>query len=125
VHTPEMSQQQYAAALSQLCSSANRQVAALKLTTSMQTWKKNGQRAAKIADQTVRSFEALTPPDNLRTAAEKYNQATEQIARAVHDAADAAKKGDTKKYDYALSRQQNYGSRARAAASDIGANGCA
>ena len=37
----------------------------VRLTTAMRTWKQNGQRAAKIAGQTVKGFEALTPPDSL------------------------------------------------------------
>src|SRR5262245_19281236 len=96
---PQLTRQQYAAALNKLCSGANRKVAALKLTTAMQTWKHNGQRAAKIADQTVKGFEALSPPEDLQSAADRYNKASEQIAKAVRDAADAAKNGDTNKYD--------------------------
>jgi hypothetical protein len=121
---PQMSRQQYVAALDKLCSSANQQVAALKLTTSMQTWKQNGQKAARIADQTVKGFKALTPPDELSDAAKSYVSASEGIVTAVTDAANAAKKGDTAKYDDALSRQQNYSLAAREAAGKIGAKAC-
>jgi hypothetical protein len=122
--TPQLTKAQYAAALDKLCSSANNQVAALGLTTSMQTWKQNGQKAAKIADQTVKGFEALTPPDSLADSAAKYEKASEDIAAAVRDAADAAKNGDVKKFDDAISRQQNAGTQARTEASDIGAKTC-
>ena len=123
--TPQLTKEQYAAALNKLCTGANRQVAALRLTTAMGTWKQNGQKAAKIAGQTVKGFEALTPPDSLVEEAAKYNAASEEIASAVQDAADAAKKGDTKKFDKAISEQQNAGSQARTAASEIGATACA
>jgi hypothetical protein len=57
--------------------SANQKVAALRLTTSIQTWKRNGQKAANIAAQTVKGFEALTPPDSLRDAAKAYTTESE------------------------------------------------
>jgi hypothetical protein len=123
--TTQLTKAEYAAALSKLCTSANRQVAALRLTTSMQTWKQNGQKAAKIAGQTVKGFEALTPPDSLVDEAAKYNKASEDIVAAVQDAADAAKDGDSTKFDDAISRQQNAGTQARTAATEIGAKGCA
>jgi cell division GTPase FtsZ len=123
--TPQMTKEEYVAALNKLCTSGNRQVAALKLSTSIETWKQNGQRAAKIARQTVTGFEALTPPDSLRKAAEEHNQASRELVKAVQDAADAAKSGDTAKFDDALSRQQNFGLQANAAATEIGANACA
>jgi len=122
--TPEMTKAQYAAALSKLCSSANRQVAALGLTTDIKTWKQNGQRAAEIAAQTVKGFEALTPPATLEDASEKYEKAAEELAAAVQDGADAAKNGDVKKFDDAISRQQNSGAIARGAATEIGAKAC-
>ena len=122
--TPQVTKAQYAAALSKLCTSANGQVAALRLTTDIKTWKQNGQKAARIADQTVKGFDALTPPATLQGAAQKYNKASEEVAVAVQDAADAAKNGDTSKFDDAISRQQNSGTKARAAASEIGATGC-
>jgi hypothetical protein len=43
---------------------------------------------------------------------------------AVTDAADAAKSGDTAKYDDASSSQQNFSIQARAAAGTIGAKAC-
>lgn len=122
--TPQLTKAEYATALSKLCASANRQVATLQLTTAMQTWKQNGQKAAKIAGQTVKGFEALTPPDSLLEEAAKYNKASEDIVAAVQDAADAAKDGDVKKFDDAISRQENAGTQARTAAAEIGAKGC-
>jgi hypothetical protein len=123
--SPHLTDDQYRAALNKLCTSGNRQVAALRLTTSMKTWKQNGQKAAKIADQTVKGFEALTPPDDLRSTADKYTQASEDIVKAVGDAARAAKTGDAKAFDDALSRQQNSSLQARSYASQLGATGCA
>jgi hypothetical protein len=123
--TPELTKAQYAAALSKLCSNANRQVAALRLTADIKTWKQNGQKAAKIAARTVKGFEELTPPKTLADASEKYNKATDELAAAVQDAADAAKGGDITKFDDAISRQQNAGTMARGAASEIGAKACA
>ena len=123
--SPQLTETQYVAALNKLCTSGNRQVAALKLTTSIDTWKQNGQRAAKLARQTVKGFEELTPPDSLREAADEHNEASEGLVKAVEDAADAAKSGDTTKFDDALSRQQNFGLQANAAADEIGASACA
>jgi hypothetical protein len=120
-----MTKEQYIAALDQLCTSANRQVAALRLTTSMKTWKQNGPKAAKIAEQTVKGFEALKPPEELADAAKRHNLASEQIVAAVHDAAEAAQKGDQAKFNVALSKQQNAGQTANLAANQIGATGCA
>jgi hypothetical protein len=122
--TSQMTKAEYAAALSNLCASANQQVAALRLTTSMQTWKKNGQKAVKIVGETVKGFEALTPPDSLVEEAAKYTKASEDISAAVQDAAAAAKDGDAKKFDDAITRQQNAGTQARTAATEIGASGC-
>jgi hypothetical protein len=122
--TPQLTKQQYAAALNKLCVTGNRQVAALRLTTDIRTWKKNGQKAAKIADQTVKGFEALTPPDSLRDAAQKYTKSSRDLVSAVSDAAGAAKKGDTKKFDDALSRQQNASIQARGYAHELGAKSC-
>ena len=122
--TPQLTKEQYAAALNKLCTSGNRQVAALRLTTDIKTWKQNGQKAAKIADQTVKGFEAVTPPDSLRDAAQKYTKASEDLVSAVSDAAGAAKTGDTKKFDDALSRQQNSSIQARAYAHELGAKAC-
>ena len=123
--TPELTKEQYAAALDKLCTSANNQVAALRLTTAMGTWKQNGQKAAKIAGQTVRGFRALTPPDSLTQEAATYNKASEEILSSVQNAASAAKKGDKQKFDEAISAQQNAGSEARTAAAEIGATACA
>ena len=123
--SPQMTEQDYIAALNKLCTSGNRQVAALKLSTSIETWKQNGQRAAEIARETVNGFVALTPPDSLRKAAEEHNKASRELVKAVQDAADAAKSGDAAKFGDALSRQQNFGLKANAAASEIGANACA
>jgi len=120
----QLTKEQYAAALNKLCTSGNRQVAALRLTTNIKTWKQNGQRAAKIADQTVKGFEAVTPPDSLRDAAEKYTAASDDLVNAVSDAANAAKNGDTKKFDDALSRQQNASLQARGYAHELGATAC-
>jgi hypothetical protein len=123
--TPQLTKEQYAEALNRLCTSANNQVAALRLTTAMRTWKQNGQKAAKIAGQTVKGFEALTPPDSLVEEAAKYNKASEEILSSVQDAASAAKEGDKQKFDAAISEQQNAGTEARTAAAEIGATGCA
>ena len=123
--SPQLTEKQYVAALNKLCTNGNRQVAALKLTTSIDTWKKNGRRAATIAKHTVNGFEALVPPDSLRNAADEHNEASEGLVKAVEDAADAAKSGDTTKFDDALSRQQNFGLKANAAADEIGASACA
>jgi hypothetical protein len=122
---PQLTEKQYVAALNKLCATGNGQVAALKLTTSIETWRRNGARAAKIARETVNGFEALAPPDSLREAADEHNEASEGLVQAVADAADAAKSGDTTKFDDALSRQQNFGLQANAAADEIGANACA
>jgi hypothetical protein len=123
--TSQLTEKPYVAALDKLCTSGNRKVAALGLTTSIQTWKQHGQEAAEVAKQTVNGFEALTPPDSLRASAEEHNKASEEIVKAVQDAADAAKSGDTGKFDDALSRQQNFGLKANAAATEIGADACA
>jgi hypothetical protein len=123
--TSGLTRTQYISALNKLCTSANRKVAALGLTTSIATWKKHGQRAAKMVEQAVKGFESLTPPDELRKAAEEHNSASEEIVTAVRDAADAAQSGDTKKFDDALSRQQNAGLKSNAAARKIGASACA
>jgi hypothetical protein len=122
--TPQLTKEQYAAALDKLCASGNRQVAALKLTTDIKTWKQNGQKAATIADQTVKGFEALTPPHSLRDAALKYTKSSEDLVSAVSDAANAAKKDNTKKFDDALSSQQNASLQARAYAHELGAKTC-
>lgn len=122
---PELTRAQYVADLNKLCTSANRQVAALRLTTDIATWKQNGPRAYKIAKQTVDGFKALTPPDALRDAADAHNRASSQVVEAVKDASDAARTGDRKKFDDAISRQQNFGLRSNAAASKIGAAACA
>jgi len=122
--TSTVSSKDYAAALSKLCRSANQQVAGLQLTTSIKTWKKNGEQAATIADHTVKGFEALTPPASLQAAAKAYTSASEDIDSAVKDAADAARDGNTKKFEQALGRQQNATSKAYLAAGRIGATGC-
>lgn len=122
--SPQLTKAQYDAALNKLCTSGNRQVAALRLTTDIKTWKQNGQKAAKIADQTVKGFEAVTPPDSLRDAALKYTKASEDLVSAVSDAANAAKNGNTKKFDDALSRQQNASLQARGYAHELGATAC-
>ncbi len=123
-NSTQLTEKQYVTALNKLCASGNSQVAALKLTTSIKTWKQSGQKAAKIASQTVKGFEALSPPGSLRKAADEHNAASEKIVEAVQDAADAAESGDTKKFDDALSRQQNFALKANAAASEIGADKC-
>jgi hypothetical protein len=122
--TPKMTRDEYVAALNKLCSSANQRVAALKLTTSMGTWKRHGQKAASIATETVTLFKALTPPDELKKTAEEYNAATDETVRAVQNAVDAAKAGDVKKFDAAISQQANSISKSNAAAAEIGASEC-
>jgi hypothetical protein len=121
---PQLTRTQYVSALNKLCTSANQQVSTLKLTTSIQSWKKTGTRGAKIVEQTVKGFEALNPPDELQKAADEYTSASEKIANAVRDAAAAAQAGDTKKFDDALSRQQNSSLQARAYAHELGATAC-
>jgi hypothetical protein len=122
--TSQLTREQYIEALDDLCTSANQEIAALKLTTSMATWKKNGERAAKIAGRTVSRFEALVPPDSLRDAAKRNNDASEGIVTSVEDAAAAAKKGDTAAFDEALSRQANFVLKRGTAAREIGATAC-
>ena len=97
--TSQLTKAQYVAALDKLCSKANEEGARLKLTTEMAIWRKNGDQAAKIAQERVTGFEALTPPEGLREAAERHNQA--------------------------LREQQNFNILSRTAASELGAKGCA
>jgi hypothetical protein len=123
--TPTLTRAQYVADLDKLCTSANRQVAALKLTTAMKTWKQNGAKAAKIARQTVDGFEALKPPEELRDAAKSYNQASEDTVKGVQQSAQAAEKGDAKKFADGLTKQQNAVVKRGAAARQIGATDCA
>jgi hypothetical protein len=123
--SPQLTKAQYAAALDKLCSSANRQVAALGLTTAIGTWKQNGEKAAKIAEQTVDGFKALTPPDSLVDEAAKFTAANEDLVAGVKDAAAAAKDDDTTKFSDAITRQANAGTQARGAALNIGAHVCA
>jgi cell division GTPase FtsZ len=122
--TTQLTEAQYAAALEKLCTKANHDVAPLKLTTDMAVWKKNGDQAAKIAQETVTGFQALTPPDGLRDAAKRHNKASEGVATSVQDAADAAKNGDVGKFSEAITRQLRFGILSRTAASELGAKGC-
>lgn len=122
--TPTMSRAQYVAVLNQLCSSGNSQAAALKLTTSLETWKQNGQKAVRIVKQTIKAFEELTPPAQLKRVAEQYVKANKDLEAAVQDAADAARAGNVKQFDRAISQQQGAISLAQSAASRIGAEQC-
>jgi hypothetical protein len=122
--SPQLSREEYVADLNKLCANANQRVAALKLTTSIATWKRRGQRAASIARETVTLFKALTPPDELKKPAEEYNAATEETVTAVQNAADAAKAGDVKKFDTAISQQANSIQKSNVAAAEIGATEC-
>jgi hypothetical protein len=119
-----LSASQYVTILNQLCSSANTRVAALRLTTAMNTWKRHGRQAAEIAQDTIKGFAELTPPDELKRDAAAYVRATREIGAAVTDAADAARSGNVKQFDDAISRQQNAGSSARSAAGRMGADQC-
>ncbi|MBA3717561.1 MAG: hypothetical protein H0W87_04955 [Actinobacteria bacterium] len=123
--TQKLSRGDYVASMNRLCASANDQVAALRLTTAIGTWKRNGQKAAQIAKATVVGFKFYTPPDELRSLASEYISASEEIAAAVQDAADAAKAGNVTKFDDAISRQQNAGQKGNALAGRIGAKSCA
>jgi hypothetical protein len=116
---------QYAAALDKLCIGANQEVAALKLTQSPKTWKKNGERAAKIAADTVVRFKALEPPVGVRDLARRFNDANDRIVAAVKDAADAAKAGDKQEFAAALQRNFAASRVSKTAASQIGAVRCA
>jgi hypothetical protein len=122
--TSQLTKAQYVAALDKLCSKANEEGARLKLTTEMAIWRKNGDQAATIARERVTGFEALTPPEGLREAAERHNKASERIATAVQNAADAAKEGDSHKFNQALREQQNFNILSRTAASELGAKDC-
>jgi hypothetical protein len=115
---------QYAAALNKLCTEANDAVAPLKLTTDLKVWKKNGDQAAEITQDTVAGFEALTPPDTLRGAAERHIEASKGLATSVQDAADAAKDGDFGKFSKAITQQLHFGILSRTAASELGATEC-
>ena len=120
-----MTKAQYAGALDKLCKKASDGLTPLKLTTDIRTWKENGDQATKVTREMVTGFEALTPPKTLRDAAKRHNKATEQVAAAFQQAADAAKAGDVGKFSSALTRQQNYVILSRTAASELGALGCA
>ncbi len=122
--TRSMTSEQYANALDQLCTNANQEVAALRLTQSMRTWKKNGERAARIAADTVVRFKRLNPPDALSDLVRRFNDANDRIVAAVKDAADAAKAGNKQKFAGALQRNFSASRASRTAASQIGATRC-
>jgi hypothetical protein len=122
--TPTLTRTQFVSAMNKICSSANSSVAALQLTTSMKTWKRNGSAATTIAQLTLKGFRFLTPPTELKAAAADYVAAATRIVNAVRDATDAAKEGNVQKFDQAITEQQNAGTKARVAARKIGAHSC-
>jgi hypothetical protein len=122
--TASLTQPQYAAALDKLCTNAKHDAAAVTLTSSMATWKKNGDDGVKIAKEELAGFEALTPPKSLRDAAERLETASQGVVTTFQDATDAAKKDDLARFNDAIRRQQNFVILSRTAASVLGAQAC-
>jgi hypothetical protein len=123
--TTGLTKTQYASALDEICKTANQQVAALRLTTAIGTWKKKGKAAAGYVRSAIRDFRSLTPPAPLKGPAKTFNDANDRIAADVLAAARAAKAGNQTKFHAALAQQRSDGQVSNAAAAQIGAASCA
>jgi hypothetical protein len=116
---------QFALALDEICKTANNEVASLRLTTGIGTWKKRGDRAVRYVESAVRDFKSLTPPDAIKGIVKTFNAASDRIAADIKAAATAARAGNQTKFHQALAQQRTDGQVSNAAAAQIGAASCA
>jgi hypothetical protein len=123
--TTGVTKAEYASALDEICKTANHDVAALRLTTAIGTWKKRGNLAVKYVQSAVRDFRSLTPPDALKGVVKTFNDANDRIASDIKAAAKAAKAGNQTNFHAALGQQRSDGQVSNAAAAQIGATACA
>lgn len=123
--TTGVTKAQFASALDEICKTANNEVAALKLTTAMGTWKKRGDLAVKYVKNAVRDFKSLAPPDAIKGIVKSFNDANDRIAADIEAAVKAAKAGKQTKFHAALAQQRSDGQVSNAAAAQIGATSCA
>jgi hypothetical protein len=123
-NTEPLTKAEYAAALDKLCTKAIDDASTVTLTSSMATWKKNGDEAVEIIEDEVTGFKALTAPESLREAADRLNKAGEGMVTAFEDTTEAAEEGDAAKFNKALKRQMSFLILSRTAASVLGAKAC-
>ncbi|HEX9415920.1 MAG TPA: hypothetical protein VF895_04365 [Gaiellaceae bacterium] len=120
-----LSKDDYVAALNKICTNANSQLSSLGLSNTIDSFKTDGDQVVKIGEDTVDKIKALSPPDEVKAAAQEFTEATEHAVSDLKDATSAAKSGDQSKFTQALTHAQSDSAKGDAAASEMGADGCA
>jgi hypothetical protein len=115
---------QYTAALDKICLVAADQLRELHLDNALDTYKARGDDIVAIIDRATGKFEALTPPDSVKDAAKRFNEANERLLADTKDAASAAKAGDRTKFEQGLAKADADNRAGRGPATEIGATGC-
>jgi hypothetical protein len=118
-----LTKEEYASKLNAICNDSNRRLNALGIS-SQAAFKEKGDEAVAIAEDIVKQFKSLKPPDELRSAAGTFADSSEELLVDFRAAAAAAKKDDTSALTAALASAQRHGNENDEAAKEIGATDC-
>lgn len=113
----------YAAAVSQICTDTSRRLNALG-HFSVYEFRTKGDQVVTYWRDALRRIDELTPPDELRDAAERFKHSSGAILRDFEDATSAAKRRDRSRFDAALASAVARDPESDKAAKEIGALGC-
>jgi hypothetical protein len=119
----KLTKDEYASQLSAACTASNDKLNALGLTD-MASFKAKGDQAVTIAEDTVKQFESLTPPDELSEASKTFNASANEIVDDIKNANEAAQKDDATAFQAAGTSVQNHSKENDDAAREIGATDC-
>jgi hypothetical protein len=120
-----LSKKEYADALNTICKRANHDIAALKLTSSIENFRDHGDQILVITRRTINRFNAVEPAPEVKDAGKRFQQANQNLLRDIEQAVQAAKAGDQSKFLDASRKAQEDGQKSTAAANEIGADDCA
>ena len=118
-----LTKQEYGSELSQICKDSNDKLNGLGLT-GMASFKDKGDEAVKIAEDTVKAFDDLKAPGEIRDAAKTFTDSAGQIVQDLRNANEAAKKDDQASFNAAVTAAQSHGHENDNAATEIGAKEC-
>lgn len=119
-----VTKKEYAETLNGICDTANREIGALGITNSIKSFNDRGDQALDITQTTVNKFESVTPPNELKDVAKRFNDANQKVLHDLQVAVQAAKAGNAQKFAEARQRVQQDGKESNKAAEEIGATHC-
>jgi len=116
-----LSKNEYAAAVTRICSATTKQAQGLVTTSVGDLLERNGRKVINLTDQEIRKLKAVSPPEGLRARASRFIASVEVAHDRLVDVVQAARNRDDSGFERSSNALSQVSQRVTRAANIFGA----